>query len=235
MTSRPVVVAVDGSEESLRAAEWAAIAARKLRATLRIVSVPAAPPRLYAVEVSEEMAASALRGLAARALDSAIQRVRALGSDLDVDTCLLRGAPPFAVAEAATGAAMLVVGARGAGGFGSMTLGSVSRYASAHAPCPVVVVREPPTAVRDEIVVGIEDVEQSSDALAPWREKYPGVPIRSEIVHGHAAWVMASCTARAELVVLGRQPAGRGSGIASIRQAVLSHACGPVAIVPVSS
>jgi nucleotide-binding universal stress UspA family protein len=143
MASRPVVVAVDGSEDSLRAAEWAAIAARKHRATLRIVSVPAALPRLYAVGISPEMAANALRGLAARALAAALLRVRAVAPDLHVDTGLLRGAEPFAVAEAGTGAAMLVVGARGAGGFESMMLGSVSRYASAHAPCPVVVVREP--------------------------------------------------------------------------------------------
>jgi len=278
MASRPVVVAVDGSEESLRAAEWAAIAARKHRATLRIVSVPASLPRLYAVDVSQEMAANALRGLAARALGAAVRRVRIVASDLDAETGLLRGEAPFAVAEAGTGAAMLVVGARGAGGFGSMMLGSVSRYASAHAPCPVVVVREPLAGARREIAVGVQDAEQSSDALAfgldeaesrgaeltavhawtwfdnslgipvgdasekaadrlakalaPWRDKYPGVPLRSEIVHGHPAWVLASYTARAELVVLGRRPVASGSGIASIRQTVLSNASGPVAVVP---
>jgi nucleotide-binding universal stress UspA family protein len=278
MMNRPIVVAVDGSEESLRAAEWAAVAARKHRAALRIVSVPDAPPRLYAVHVSEETAASALPGLAARALSAAVLRVRTAVSDLHVDVGLLDGRAPLAVAAAGTGAAMLVVGARGTGGFTAMTLGSVSRYASAHAPCPVVVVRDSPTASRHEVVVGIEDAEQSGDALAfgldeaesrgveltavhawtwfdtglgisvgdapakaaaslsealaPWRDKYPGVPLRSELVNGHAAWVLASYTARAELVVLGRRPACGGSGIAAIRQAVISHAKGPVAIVP---
>jgi nucleotide-binding universal stress UspA family protein len=99
------LVAVDGSEDSLRAAEWAAVAARKHRATLRIVSVPAALPRLYAVGISPEMAANALRGLAARALAAALLRVRAVAPDLHFDTGLLRGAEPFAVAEAGTGAA----------------------------------------------------------------------------------------------------------------------------------
>jgi hypothetical protein len=43
---------------------------------------------------------------------------------------------------------------------------------------------------------------------------------------------MASYTARAELVVLGRRPVASGSGIASIRQVVLNHASGSIAVVP---
>ena len=38
MTTMPVVAAVDGSEESLRAVEWAALEAQRHRAPLRIVS-----------------------------------------------------------------------------------------------------------------------------------------------------------------------------------------------------
>ena len=41
----PVVAGVDGSEESLRAVEWAALEAQRHRAPLRIVSVPALLPR----------------------------------------------------------------------------------------------------------------------------------------------------------------------------------------------
>ena len=54
----------------------------------------------------------------------------------------------WAVAESGSGAPMLVVGSRGAGAFTALTLGSVSRYAAAHAACTVVVVRDlPPVAV----------------------------------------------------------------------------------------
>ena len=44
MAAKPVVVGVDGSEESLRAVEWAALEARRHSAPLRIVSAPAARP-----------------------------------------------------------------------------------------------------------------------------------------------------------------------------------------------
>jgi nucleotide-binding universal stress UspA family protein len=42
--------------------------------------------------------------------------------------------------EAARGAAELVVGTRGHGGFMGLLLGSVSQQCAHHAPCPIVLV-----------------------------------------------------------------------------------------------
>jgi nucleotide-binding universal stress UspA family protein len=61
--------------------------------------------------------------------------------DVPVDRWLLRRPAGRALAEASQGASMLVVGARGAGGFPGLRLGSVGDAAIRHADCPVVVVR----------------------------------------------------------------------------------------------
>jgi nucleotide-binding universal stress UspA family protein len=282
MAAEPVVVGVDGSEESLRAVEWAAREARRHSAPLRIVSAPALVPRMHSPSTPPGEIACALRGIAARALDAAITRAEEVAPGLPLTTELLSGPPALAVADSGAGASMLVVGARGAGGFAAMVLGSVSRYVASHAPGPVVVVRQESMAVHREIAVGIRDpqdtgaplafafdeaalrqadlvavhtwspsapdrpagkdldrisAEAAGDlaaALQEWSEKYPDVRVRQDVIHGHPARVLASYSARADLVVLGRHghPGGVGPGIGSVQHAVLDHAHGPVAIIP---
>jgi nucleotide-binding universal stress UspA family protein len=290
MATKPVIVGVDGSEESLRAVEWAALETRRHGSSLRIVSAPAAVPLMHAYHASPAEIAAALRGISARALDAAITRSEEVASGLSIDTGLLSGPSAVAVADCGSGASMLVVGARGTGGFAAMMLGSVSRYVATWAPCPVVVVREETTAVHREIAVGIRDPEDVTGtfafafeeaalrgadlvavhtwywlpsvpsasgpagalrppdprqisaeagrhltaALEQWHGKYPEVRVRQDVIRGHPARVLASYSARADLVVIGRHghPAGPGPGIGSIQHAVLDHAHGPVAIVP---
>src|SRR5262249_47584736 len=166
MARKSVIVGVDGSEESLLAVEWAALEARRHSSPLRIVSVPDAMPRMHAYHASPAEMAVALRGISAGAIDAAIPRSEEVAPGLPVETGLLSGPPAVAVADSGSGASMLVVGARGAGGFAAMMLGSVSRYVAAWAPCPVVVVREETAAVHREIAVGIRDPEDAAGTLA---------------------------------------------------------------------
>lgn len=50
------------------------------------------------------------------------------------------GSPAPALVRVARGAAMLVVGSRGAGAVARAVLGSVSGYCARHADCPVVII-----------------------------------------------------------------------------------------------
>jgi nucleotide-binding universal stress UspA family protein len=76
-------------------------------------------------------------------------------------------------------------------------------------------------------------VMELEELLGDWREKYPEVPASQDAVHGHPGRVLAGLSARADLVVLGKHHRdGRVPGPARIVHAVLSHAHGPVAIVP---
>jgi nucleotide-binding universal stress UspA family protein len=163
--TRPIVAAVDGSEESLRAAEWAAREAVRCAAPLRIVSAPGLPPRMRDYHEPPATVANALRGIAARALADAVDRVNEVAAGLLVDTDLIDGPPAVAVRDSGAGARLLVVGARGVGGFAALVLGSVSRYAASRAQCPVAVVHEETDAVHREIVVGVRDPGDADAAL----------------------------------------------------------------------
>jgi nucleotide-binding universal stress UspA family protein len=165
MTSKPVVVGVDGSEESMLAAEWAAMEARRHGLPLRIVAAPAMTPQMRAYQASPETVADAMRGVSARALGTAVRRAKEVAPGLEITTDLLSGPPALAVTGSGSDAAMLVVGARGAGGFTAMVLGSVSRYAAARATCPVVVVRQANMAVHHEVAVGIREPQDTTEAL----------------------------------------------------------------------
>jgi nucleotide-binding universal stress UspA family protein len=165
MVTKPVVVGVDGSEESLLAAEWAAMEADRHGRPLRIVSAPATVPRMHGYQTSPAAEAGALHGVSARVLGTAVTRAGEVAPGLAIGTGLLSGTPAVAVAGSGTDAALLVVGACGAGGFAAMVLGSVSRYAAIRATCPVVVVRQGNMAVHQAVAVGIRDPEDASDAL----------------------------------------------------------------------
>ena len=144
MAAKPIVAGTDGSEESLRAVDWAAREAALRGAPLRIVAAPAVLPRMAARvgTVEYDTVTDVLLKERDRALAAAAERAARTAPGLLIDSDPLDGHPAQAVTESGTGAQMLVLGSRGIGAFTALLLGSVSRYAASHASCPVVVVRD---------------------------------------------------------------------------------------------
>jgi nucleotide-binding universal stress UspA family protein len=168
MSAKPMVAATDGSEESLRAVDWAAREAVLRGAPLRIVSAAALLPRMMGRHDGPhvETVTDVLSENRDHALETAAARAAKVSPYLLVDADRLPGAPAEAVTESGSGALMLVVGSRGVGAFTALILGSVSRYAATHAPCPVVVVRDETTAAHRQVAVGIGDPDTSAAALS---------------------------------------------------------------------
>jgi nucleotide-binding universal stress UspA family protein len=167
MSAKPIVAATDGSEESLRAVDWAAREAVLRGAPLRIVSAADLLPRMVGSQGHSEYqtVSDIIRSESNVALTTAAARVAKVAPDLLIDTDHLDGAPAEAVTAAGSGALMLVVGSRGVGAFTALILGSVSRYAATHAASPVVVVRDEITAARRQVGVGIGSPEGNAAAL----------------------------------------------------------------------
>ena len=261
MTTKPVVVGVDGSPQSLCAVEWAASEARRHGAPLRIISVPALPPRMRPDISSARTVADVIRDESAASLDAAVARSTEVAPELLIDAELLSGAPAEVVTDCGSGALMLVVGASSTSGLASMVLGSVSRYVAEHATCPVVVVGKEKSTEHGMVAVGVGDqhdatatlafafeeaalrqadllvIHSSADEevrewLADWQAKYPGITVSQEFVHGHPARALASHSVSADLVVIGRHGAPHPADVGGIQHAVLDHSGGPVAVVP---
>jgi nucleotide-binding universal stress UspA family protein len=140
LTSRRIVVGVDGSGGSRRALEWAVDEARLTGAEVDVVHawhlpyVGAQPYTLTMVATDE------MEDAARRVLDHGVEGVDSRGLALPLEPILVEGGASHWLLESAKGADLVVVGSRGRGGFSGLLLGSVSQQLMHHAGCPVVVV-----------------------------------------------------------------------------------------------
>ncbi|MEW2623160.1 universal stress protein [Streptomyces sp. NPDC048106] len=145
MSAAPVIAAVDGSEDSLRAMEWAADAARRRAAPLRVVHV-----RQYAAwRQTDVLVAGPPEAEGDPVLDEVRTRLAAYAPEA-VEYIALEGAPGAVLPELGVDAQLMVLGSRGRGGFASLLLGSNSLAAARDAECPVVVVPPPGREVHGE-------------------------------------------------------------------------------------
>jgi nucleotide-binding universal stress UspA family protein len=160
-TRSEVLVGVDGSEPSLRAAEWAAADAAAAGLSVTVCYVSDVSP-LADVPLSQDVRRAA-RAYGHRMVDRALLRIRNR-APVDATGEFVNGNPAAELIRRAAGAEQVVVGSRGTGGFERLVLGSVGAEVAAHAPCPVVVVRGDRDD-RREVAVGVDGSDRSHHAL----------------------------------------------------------------------
>lgn len=77
---------------------------------------------------------------ARRVVEAMLEQVDGEATDgVDLRSEVIEGSTVPVLIEAGRGVALLVVGARGRGGFAGLLLGSVSQQCAQHPPCPVVI------------------------------------------------------------------------------------------------
>jgi nucleotide-binding universal stress UspA family protein len=135
---RRIVVGIDGSPHSQVALRWAVEEARLRGLGLRIIHVFPALVTYWGTTSSEYYPKEEAE--ARKVFEHALASAPSMDG-LDIEQTLTPGNPAEVLIEASRQASMLVVGARGRGGFRGVVVGSVSWHAVHQAHCPVLVVR----------------------------------------------------------------------------------------------
>ncbi len=184
---RTIVVGIDGSEHSRWALKWAADEAKRRGSLLRIVfaqiSSPKDVPGWYEAGSTDLSPAEAIIDDAVGLVATRHPSVLARGEVDEWPASLV-------LTIASRSADLVVLGARGLGGFKGLLLGSVSDQCVEYAHCPVAVVRTdidelPLRATQSRIVVGIDGSIGSTRALRWTLEE---ARIRSATVEAVYAW-----------------------------------------------
>ena len=147
-----IVVGVDGSESSKEALRWAVHQAEATGSSVEAIMAWKLPTT-YSFGTPMPTAYD-FAPYCDRALRDVVQEVASECPGVEVSAVVTEGDARQALVTAAGGADLLVVGSRGHGELVGILLGSVSEYCTAHATCPVVVIRHGrDTAVRTGVPV----------------------------------------------------------------------------------
>ena len=148
--SGTIVVGVDGSASAHDALRWAVDEAHLRSARLVAIHawsfVPLAPMNdlsgmigMPAGDIAGQLEGA--QETVAAELDAAVAAVLAVSPSIEVEKRLVEGDAGEVLVSESADAELVVVGSHGRSGIRAALLGSVSRHVTAHAPCPVVVVR----------------------------------------------------------------------------------------------
>jgi nucleotide-binding universal stress UspA family protein len=155
-SNQPIVVGVDGSQDSLRAVDWAAAEADRHGWPMKLVhAYQRAVAALPAVSV--ELPAPVEQ--ATKYLSEARDRVVAKHPSVSVTVIHQEGQTPRVLLEESEDARLLVVGREGLNRMTELVLGSVSLACATHSKTPVAVIPaawDAPAEPYRRIVVGID-------------------------------------------------------------------------------
>ncbi len=143
----PVLVGIDGSESSQDAACLGAWEASRRGCPLLLVHGVHVPlPGLVGTE-----RAVAARTAGQQTLIQTELRTHASHPTVHIRSTLVTGSPAGGIVELSAHASLVVVGARGTGGFGGLCLGAIAAQVARHAHAPVIVVRPPADGPVDDL------------------------------------------------------------------------------------
>jgi nucleotide-binding universal stress UspA family protein len=136
-----IVVGVDGSSHSHSALDWAINESALRRTPLTVLAVVPVASSIWGLSPQHYPADEDRRADVQRLVQETVDKaVAGHGGEVTVTLNVICGLPADELIKASAAADMLVVGARGIGGFGRLLLGSVGTQVSHHARCPVVLV-----------------------------------------------------------------------------------------------
>jgi len=163
-----IVVGYDGSAAAAAALTWAIDEGRRLATPVRLVYVLEWPVHLD--PIAQRPAGwpdSQFRRDAEAVVEEAAADAARSEPDVTVRSVVLEGPVAATLCTLSAQARMIVLGHRGVGGFSGLLVGSVSLAVTAHAHCPVVVVRGgSPEERRDlPVAVGVDDSVTSQLAI----------------------------------------------------------------------
>ncbi|WP_025777998.1 universal stress protein [Brevibacterium sp. VCM10] len=163
-----VLVGFDGSELAAQAVRYGAIEAERRRTVLTVVTAYELPTMIYPnmASIPSEPEDEKARKQAEKTLAEAVDLLRDYPGETSFRT--EPGNSAGALVTLSADAEVVIVGARGRGGFMGRVLGSVSTALPAHAHCPTIVVAERSTSASADtgpVVVAVDGSETGRVAM----------------------------------------------------------------------
>jgi nucleotide-binding universal stress UspA family protein len=166
--SERIVVGIDGSPLAEAALRWALREAQLRGVGVDVVlawTYPAVAVTKYGGSTLPVIVPADIEKAATNVLNATMGLAEEAAPGVDLTGAVERGHPAAVLSAKAKGAALVVVGSRGHGGFAGMLLGSASNHLLHHAPCPVVVVNSADASEDGRLVVGVDGSGPSIAAL----------------------------------------------------------------------